>query len=169
MAAFQTPLGIGAARPPKAYEEIKAGVSRAVNSLTVGLGNCTLRHRHQEFLDFLRLLARTYPRQELHLVLDNYGTHKHPAVKRWLARHPRFHLHFTPTSASWMNQVEIWFSLLHRHALRRGVFRNLGSLVTAIHRFMETWNENCRPFAWVKTADQILAKANRQVISAAGH
>ena len=132
-------------------------------------GHCTLRHRHQEFLDFLRLLARTYPRQELHLVLDNYGTHKHPAVKRWLARHPRFHLHYTPTSASWMNQVETWFSLLHRRALRRGVFRNLGSLVTAIHRFMEAWNENCRPFAWVKTADVILAKANRQVISAAGH
>jgi len=73
-------------------------------------GRCTLRHRHQEFLVFLRLLARTYPRQELHLVLDNYGTHKHPAVKRWLARHPRFRLHYTPTSASWMNQVETWLT-----------------------------------------------------------
>ena len=132
-------------------------------------GHCTLRHRHQEFLRFLRLLDRTYPQQELHLVLDNYATHKHPNVRRWLARHHRFHLHFTPTSASWMNQVKTWFSLLHRQALRRGVFRSLGSLVTAIHAFLEAWNDNRRPFAWVKTADQILAKADRQVISAATH
>lgn len=132
-------------------------------------GHCALRHRHQELLRFLRLLARTYPNQELHLVLDNYSSRKHPTVKRWLARNPRFQLHFTPTSASWMNQVEIWSSLLHRQALRRGVFRRLGSLVAAIHSFMEAWNESCAPFAWVKTADQILAKANRQAISGAAH
>ena len=132
-------------------------------------GHCTLRHRHQEFLEFLRRLERTYPKQELHLVLDNYATHKHPTVRRWLAGHPHFHLHFTPTSASWMNQVETWFSLLHRHALRRGVFRSLGSLVSAIHAFMAAWNENRRPFAWIKSADQILAKADRQAISAARH
>lgn len=157
----------------RTHDYTRHGTTTLFAALDIATGevtaNCTLRHRHQEFLNFLRLLARTYPRQELHLVLDNCGTHKHPAIKRWLARHTRFHVHNMPTSASWMNQVEIWFSLLQRHALRRGVFRNLGSLVTAIHAFLEAWNENCRPFAWVKTADQILAKANRQAISAAGH
>ena len=132
-------------------------------------GQCTLRHRHQEFLQFLRLLDRTYPEQELHLVLDNYSTHKHPKVRAWLALRPRFHLHFTPTSASWMNQVETWFSLLHRGAIRRGVFQSVGHLVSAIHRFLQAWNENCHPFAWVKTADQILAKADRKAISGPSH
>jgi transposase len=129
-------------------------------------GRCYLKHRHQEFLNFLKLLAQTYPRQELHLVLDNYSTHKHPAVRGWLRRHPRVHLHYTPTSASWMNQVELWFSLLHQRALRRGVFKSLSALINAIHHFLEAWNESCAPFTWVKTADQILTKASRQRLSA---
>jgi len=128
-------------------------------------GRCYARHRHEEFLRFLRLVARRYPRGQIHLVLDNYATHKHPEVQEWLHRHPRFHLHFTPTSASWMNQVECWFSILHRAAIRRGVFHNLAALRTAIQRFLDAWNDNRHPFTWVKTPDQILAHANRKVIS----
>jgi DDE superfamily endonuclease len=90
-------------------------------------------------------------------------------VKLWLAHHPRFHLHFTPTSASWMNQVETWFSLLERRAIRRGVFRNIAVLRDAIQRFLDGWNEQAHPFAWTKTADHILAKANREAIPASAH
>ncbi|MEP7105069.1 MAG: IS630 family transposase [Chloroflexota bacterium] len=132
-------------------------------------GRCYLKHRHQEFLNFLELLAQTYPRQELHLVLDNYATHKHPAVRGWLRRHTRIHLHYTPTSDSWMKQVELWFSLLHQRAIRRGVFKSLSALINAIHGFLEAWNENCAPFAWIKTADQSLVKANRQRLPATAH
>ncbi|TMD11284.1 MAG: hypothetical protein E6I27_15315 [Chloroflexi bacterium] len=122
-----------------------------------------------DFLAFLRLLSETYPDQELHLVVDNYHTHKHPDVGRWLARHKRFHLHFTPTSASWMNQVEVWFSLLHRRAIHRGVFKSVRSLREAIQRFLDAWNKNCRPFTWIKPADQILAQADRKRSSGTGH
>ncbi len=125
-------------------------------------GACYSRHRHQEFLDFLKLLNREYPRVQLHLVLDNASTHKHPVVKAWLEKHPRFQLHFTPTSASWMNQVETWFSVLSRKAIRRGVFRSVTALTDAIQRFIDAWNENKKPFVWVKSADEILTKAHRQ-------
>jgi transposase len=132
-------------------------------------GRCYARHRHQEFLRFLELVAERYPRTHVHLVLDNYRTHKHPEVVAWLARHRRFHLHFTPTSASWMNQVETWFSILHRKTIRRGVFRSVGSLKDAVHRFLDAWNDNKHPFVWVKTPDQILAKAKPKAISASMH
>ena len=132
-------------------------------------GVCYDRHRNQEFLDFLKLLNREYPRVQLHLILDNASTHKHPNVKAWLEKHPRFHLHFTPTSASWMNQVETWFSILSRKAIRRGVFRSVSSLTDAIQRFIEAWNETKKPFVWVKSADEILAKANRQRIHLTVH
>lgn len=102
-------------------------------------------------------------------MVDNYHTHKHPDVGRWLARHKRFHLHFTPTSASWMNQVEVWFSLLHRRAIHRGVFKSVRSLREAIQRFLDAWNKNCRPFTWIKPADQILAQADRKRSSGTGH
>jgi hypothetical protein len=95
---------------------------------------------------------------DLHLVLDNASTHSHPVVKAWLAKHPRFHLHFTPTSASWMDQVETCFSVLSRQAIRRGVFRSVGALADAIKRFIDAWNEARKPFVWVKTADQILGQ-----------
>jgi transposase len=132
-------------------------------------GRCYARHRHQEFLRFLQLLDQSYPQGELHLVLDNASTHRHPVVREWLRQSPRFHLHFTPSSASWMNQVETWFSLLQRRALRRGVFRSLTDLRAAIERFQAAWNDQCKPFAWVKTPDQILAKAMRQGNSVTGH
>ncbi len=92
-------------------------------------GQCKKRHRHQEFLDFMRLIDKSYPEGEVHVILDNYSTHKHMKVKRWLACKPRIHLHFTPTSASWMNQVELWFSILTRQAVRRESFSSVGLLI----------------------------------------
>jgi transposase len=157
----------------RSHDYVRHGTTTLFAALDVATGEvtgrCYMRHRHQDFLRFLRLLARTYPRGELHLVLDNYGTHKHPEVQLWLRHHRRFHLHFTPTSASWMNQVETWFSLLERKAIRRGVFQSVAALRNAIQRFLAAWNDQKHPFSWVKTPDQILAKANRKVISVTGH
>jgi transposase len=125
------------------------------------LGKCKDRHRHQDFLDFLRLVEKHYPTGELHLILDNYGTHKHPKVKQWFARRPRYKVHFTPTSASWLNQVETWFSILTRQAVRRGSFNGVTPLRKSVHAFIADWNEEAHPFKWVKTADEILKKADR--------
>ena len=125
------------------------------------LGSCKSRHRHQEFLSFLRTVEKHFPEGEIHLVLDNYSPHKHPKVNDWLARRPRFSFHFTPTSASWMNQVETWFSLLTTQAVRRGTFTSVQALIRKIHDFIHHWNEACQPFRWVKSSDEILAKAIR--------
>ncbi|MGH7640619.1 MAG: IS630 family transposase [Candidatus Dormibacteria bacterium] len=157
----------------RTHDYVRHGTTTLFAALDVATGEvtgrCYAHHRHQEFLRFLRLVARSYPRGQIHLVLDNYATHKHPEVQLWLLRHPRFHLHFTPTSASWMNQVECWFSILHRQAIRRGVFQSLAALRLAIQRFLDAWNDQKHPFAWVKTPDQILARANRQAISGSLH
>jgi len=157
----------------RTHDYVRHGTATLFAALDVATGEVTgrsyARHRHQEFLAFLRLVVRRYPRGPLHLVLDNYGTHKHPEVQAWLQRHPRVHLHFTPTSASWMNQVETWFSIIHRKAIRRGVFRSVPHLKDAIQRFIDAWNAKKHPFVWVKTADQILARANHQPISAVLH
>jgi transposase len=118
-------------------------------------GRCYRRHRHLEFIAFLESLARSYPKLELHLICDNYGTHKHPAVKRWLAAHPRFHLHFTPTSASWLNLVERWFALITSQAIRRGSFDSIRRLEQAIMRWLDRWNQNAQPFRWTKSAAEI--------------
>jgi transposase len=118
-------------------------------------GRCYRRHRHQEFIEFLNSLARRYPRRELHLICDNYGTHNHPAVHQWLAAHPRFHIHFTPTSASWLNLVERWFGLISQQAIRRGSFDSVAQLERAITRFVEHWNQDAQPLAWTKSARQI--------------
>lgn len=123
------------------------------------LADCKPRHRHQEFLAFLKRIDQEYPDGDIHLILDNYSTHKHQKVQKWLEKHPRYHLHFTPTSASWMNQVETWFSILHNQSLKRGVFRSVDALVESIRRFIEAWNEGAKPFVWTKTAEQILEKA----------
>jgi transposase len=125
------------------------------------IGECHPRHRHQEFLKFLKQLDEEVPGKELHLILDNYGTHKHQKVQRWLKRHRRFHLHFTPTGASWMNMVEIWFGILTNQAIRRGSFDSVARLIAAIKAFLARWNEGAKPFVWTKTAEQILAKAAR--------
>lgn len=125
------------------------------------IGECHPRHRHQEFLTFLKQLDKEIPDKELHLILDNYGTHKQESVRKWLKRHKRFHFHFTPTGASWMNMVEIWFGILTNQAIRRGSFDSVSRLVGAIKAFLSRWNEGAKPFAWTKTAEQILAKAVR--------
>jgi transposase len=117
---------------------------------------CYPRHRHHEFLRFLKQVAKAYPRVPLHLVCDNYGTHKHPTVRAWLARNPRITLHFTPTSGSWLNMVEIFFGIITRQAIRRGSFTSVKDLTAAIRRFIDGWNDRCHPFTWTKTADDIL-------------
>jgi transposase len=122
------------------------------------LDQCRPRHRHQEFLAFLKQVARAWPCRQLHVVCDNYATHKHPVVGAWLARHPRIRLHFTPTSASWLNLVEVFFSIIDRQALRRGDFSSVTDLTAAIGRFCQSWNEHCQPFSWTRPADELLAK-----------
>jgi transposase len=125
-------------------------------------GQCLARHRHQEFLTFLRRLDREYQVDlDLHLILDNYGTHKHPAVRAWLAKHPRFVLHFTPTSSSWLDLVERWFRELTEKRLRRGVFRSVPELIAAIEEYLAVHNEDPRPFVWTASAEAIIAKVSR--------
>jgi transposase len=126
------------------------------------IGQCLPRHRHQEFLKFLRTLDREFPRGlQLHLILDNYGTHGHPNVKKWLGKHPRFHLHFVPTSSSWLNLVELWFRQISQKAIRRGVFVSVPALIEAIEAFMDAYNEDPKPFLWTASVDDIMAKINR--------
>jgi transposase len=123
---------------------------------------CQERHRHQEWLRFLRLVNDATPEhKQLHLIVDNYATHKHPAVQRWLKRHKRFHLHFTPTSASWLNMVERFFRDLTVNRLRRGVFRDVMELVNAIDQYVDLHNEKPKPFIWTKSAKDILEKVKR--------
>ena len=155
------------------HDYVRHGTTTLFAALEVATGKvtdaCFERHRHQEFLRFLKQVAKAYPRRELHLVLDNYGTHKHPAVRDWLAQNPRVQLHFTPTSGSWLNLVEIFFGIITRQAIRRGTFTNVKELVAAISRFIDGWNERCHPFIWTKTADEILPHARRKGTSDAGH
>ena len=126
------------------------------------IGQCMQRHRHQEWLKFLRTIDRSTPKGlDLHLIADNYATHKHPAVKAWLAKHPRFHMHFTPTSASWLNQVERFFGLITDKRIRRGVFKSVGELETAIMDYLDQHNAQPKPFVWTKSAGEILEKVAR--------
>lgn len=125
-------------------------------------GQCYARHRHQEFLKFLRHLDKEYRgTEELHLVIDNYSTHKHDRVRAWLERHPRFKLHFIPTSSSWLNLVERWFAELTNKAIRRGSFANVPDLIRSIFEFIEASNEQARPFVWKATTEELLAKFER--------
>jgi transposase len=126
------------------------------------IGTCMARHRHREFLRFLKLIDHHTPADlDLHLVVDNYATHKTPAVKRWLKAHPRFHLHFTPTSASWLNMVERFFAEITRKRIRRGVFRSVTELQSAIMEYLENHNADPKPFIWTKSAGEILEKVAR--------
>jgi transposase len=126
------------------------------------IGECLPRHRHEEFLKFLRTIEREVPKGlAVHLILDNYATHKHANVQTWLAEHPRFHFHFTPTSSSWLNLVERWFRELTDKALRRGVFRSVPDLITEIQRYVNAHNAKGSTFVWTATAKQILAKVAR--------
>jgi transposase len=126
------------------------------------IGECLPRHRHQEFLKFLRTIDREFPgTMDLHLIVDNYRTHKHDAVNKWLEKHPRFHLHFTPTSSSWLNLVERWFRDLTEKAIRRGVFYSVPDLIAAIEQYLDTHNEDPQPFIWTASADSIIDKVAR--------
>src|SRR6188472_284626 len=160
--------------PEKAtHDYIRNGTTTLFAALEVATGkivdSCLPRHRHQEFLRFLKQVAKAYPRRRLHIVCDNYATHKHPTVTAWLARNPRITLHFTPTSGSWLNLVEIFFGIITRQAIRRGSFDSVRDLVDAIRRFINGWNERCEPFVWTKDADTILAKAKRKTTSDTRH
>lgn len=126
------------------------------------IGECLPRHRSKEFIKFLNTINRTTPSElDLHLIVDNYSTHKSPEVQRWLKRHPRFHMHFTPTSASWLNMVERWFREITEKRIRRGSFDGVPGLIAAILDFLKHHNENPRIFKWTKDADTILAKVDR--------
>lgn len=135
------------------------------------VGECMPRHRHQEFLKFLRRLDREWPSHlALHLIVDNYGTHKHPNVKKWLQRHRRFHLHFTPTSSSWLNLIERWFAALTEKRLRRGSFFNVEELIQAIEEYLDQTNRQPKPFLWTASVQKIMEKINRcKVISETAH
>lgn len=130
------------------------------------LGRCMQQHRHQEFIRFLNAVERAVPAGKvIHAVLDNYATHKHPQVRAWLDRHPRWVFHFTPTSASWINAVEGFFSVLTRQRIRRGTFRSIVDLQAAINRYIRDHNGDPKPFRWTKPADAILAKLQRLPVS----
>jgi transposase len=142
------------------HDYLRHGTTSLFAALEVATGTvidaCYPRHRHQEFLRFLKQVAKAYPRKKLHIVCDNYRTHKHAKVQAWLARNPRITLHFTPTSGSWLNMVEIFFGIITRQAIRRGSFTSVRDLTAAIRRFIDAWNDRCHPFVWTKTADDIL-------------
>jgi transposase len=160
--------------PAKAtHDYVRHGTTTLFAALEVATGRveqvCLPRHRHQEFLRFLTQVAKAYPRVKLHVVCDNYATHKHPAVTAWLARNPRITLHFTPTLGSWLNMVEIFFGIITRQAIRCGTFSSVRDLKDAITAFINGWNDRCQPFTWTKDADTIIAKANRKPTSNTRH
>src|SRR3954454_527208 len=130
------------------------------------IGECQPMHRHQEFLNFLHRIDQAVDAElAIHLVLDNYGTHKHPEVKRWLAARPRYHVHFTPTSSSWLNQIERWFAEITRKRIRRGTFRSVRDLISAINDYIRVYNKNPRPFQWVATASRIIRKVSKYKVT----
>jgi transposase len=132
------------------------------------IGECLPRHRHEEFLKFLRIIDREVPKRlQIHLILDNYRTHKHADVNAWLAKHPRFHLHFTPTSSSWLNLVERFFGKLTDKAIRRGVFHSVPQLIAAIDDYLDATNADPQPFTWTANADHILEKVRRGHVTTA--
>ena len=145
---------------------IRHGTTTLFAALDIATGkiltSCKKRHRHQEYLPFLKQVdANVPPDLNIHLVVDNYSTHKHLAVKRWLAAHPRYQVHYTPTYASWLNQVEIWFNLITQKAIRRGTFKSVKELTRKIEQFVVHYNKKSHPFAWTATADSILEKVKR--------
>ena len=169
------PMGLGHAQGVS-HGYVRHGTTTLFAALDIATGEvtaqCKRRHRHQDYLAFLRHIDKNIPEQlDIHLVVDNYATHKHARVKAWLARRPRYHVHSTPTYASWLNQVERWFGIITQQAIRRGSFSSVPQLTRKINDFVENYNENCRPFAWTATADSILAKVERigLFISGTGH
>jgi len=169
------PMGLGYVEGVT-HDYIRHGTTTLFAALDIALGQiltcCKNRHRHQEYLQFLKQVdANVPPDLEIHLVVDNYATHKHPKVKRWLASHPRYQVHYTPTYASWLNQVEIWFNIITQRAIRRGTFKSVKELVAKIEMFVNQYNRTSHPFVWTATEDSILEKIKRlcQCISETGH
>lgn len=169
------PMGLGYVEGVT-HNYIRHGTVTLFAALNVATGTVLTKtkrhHRHQEYLDFLKDIDRQVPQGlDIHAIVDNYATHDHPKVKRWLARHPRWHIHHTPTYASWLNQAEIWFNLITQKAIRRGTFRNVKELIARIREYDEQYNKHPRPFVWTATADSILAKLDRlcQAISGTRH
>ncbi len=169
------PLGLGYVEGVT-HDYIRHGTTTLFAALDIASGEvltqCKARHRHQEFLTFLRHIDANVPEDlDIHLVVDNYSTHKHAKVRNWLAARPRYHVHYTPTYASWLNQVEIWFNIITQKAIRRGTFRSVKDLIEKIKQFVDQYNKNSKPFTWVATAESILAKIERlcKVISGTRH
>jgi putative transposase len=166
------PMGLGYLEGVT-HNYVRHGTTTLFAALEVASGEvltqCKPRHRHQEFLQFLNHIdASVPPELDVHLVLDNYGTHKHSKIRLWLARRPRYHVHYTPTYASWLNQVEIWFGLITRQAIRRGSFRQVKELVKSIETFVARYNPHAQPFSWTATPESILAKLRRLCTYLAG-
>lgn len=159
------PMGLGYVEGVT-HDYVRHGTTTLFAALNIASGHvltsCKRRHRHQEYLAFLKEVDTSVPpKLDIHLVVDNYATHKHPRVKRWLAAHPRYQVHYTPTYASWLNQVEIWFNLITQRAIRRGTFRSVKDLVTKIDSYVQQYNTKATPFVWTATADSILKKVER--------
>lgn len=169
------PLGLGYVEGVT-HDYVRHGTTTLFAALNVMNGQvltqCRPRHRHQEFLGFLRSIDKAVPAElDIHCIADNYASHKHPKVRAWLAERPRWHMHFVPTYSSWLNQVERFFSIITSRAIRRGSFNSVKDLIRKIDRFVNSYNETCKPFAWTATADSILEKLARLCgrISGTGH
>ena len=169
------PMGLGYLEG-YTHDYVRHGTTNLFAALDIAngqvLAQCRPRHRHQEFLQFLRHIdANVPPDLDVHLVMDNYGTHKHEKVRLWLAERPRYHVHFVPTYSSWLNQVETLFSLITTRAIRRWSFDSVKALIAKIYQFVQSYNQDSTPFAWTATADSILEKLGRlcEVISGTGH
>lgn len=159
------PMGLGYVQGVT-HDYVRHGTTTLFAALNVlngaVLATCKPRHRHQEFLSFLREIDQSVPAVlDVHCIVDNYSTHKHPKVKAWLAARPRWHIHFIPTYSSWLNQVERFFGLITDKAIRRGSFRSVKELISKIDHFVTHYNHNCKPFVWTATADSILRKLQR--------
>ena len=159
------PMGLGYVEGIT-QDYVRHGTTTVFAALDVATGlvltECKSRHRHQEFLSFLRGLDDSIPQElDVHLIVDNYATHKHARVRTWLPQRPRYHVHYTPTYSSWLNQVERWFGLITQRAIRRGSFRSVKELIDKIDTFVQNYNRSYRPFVWTATADSSLAKTSR--------
>lgn len=169
------PMGLGYVEGVT-HDYVRHGTTTLFAALDIATGEvlaqCKKRHRHQEFLAFLRHIDKNVPADlDIHIICDNYATHKHAKVKAWLAKRPRYHIHYTPTYASWLNQVERWFGIITQQAIRRGTFSSVKKLIEKIVLFVDNYNTNTRPFVWTATADSILAKVEKicTLISGTSH
>ena len=157
------------------HDYVRNGTTTLFAALEIATGKvtglCKNQHRHQEFLAFMKHLVRAYPDIELHLVMDNYSTHKHAKVRAWLGANPRIHVHFAPTSGSWLNMVEVWFGIIERQAIHRGSVPSVRELMIKIRESITGWNRRKHPFIWTKPAEDVLAKINRKrkLVSPTGH